>query len=257
MTPPHLVGRGLTKATLPPTRAISSSYCTPAGAIPPVTRQSLPLRVRFFAVKVEAVQSADGLQPEPRLGKVVCPDGWNKELTRPNDGEESFDVKQHRRFFEPLIGTLLRSGFSRRRPIQRFDHAGRHFPSPLNPGIWYSAQLEKPNSAWVNLHIETDNKPQTKHIFDTLLQQRKQIEAAIPSDPALAWDWRRCNHLCFSTINIRTDGSILDSEDKLVGTREWMLALLPKLQDEFDPRIGEILNMTASQEKAGLPTPVF
>ena len=109
----------------------------------------------------------------------------------------------------------------------------------------------------MNLHIETDNKPQTKHIFDTLLQQRKQIEAAIPSDPALAWDWHRYNHLSFSTINIRTDGSILDSEDKLVDTREWMLALLPKLQDEFDPRIGEILNMTASQEKAGLPTPVF
>ena len=30
-----------------------------------------------------------------------------------------------------------------------------------------------------------------------------------------------------------------------------------QLQDEFDPRIGEILNTTASQEKAGLPTPVF
>ena len=58
-----------------------------------------------------------------------------------------------------------------------------------------------------------------------------------------AWD----RYLTFSSINIRRDGSIGDPPEKLEGTRAWMLDLLPKLKEVFDPRVADILSRLPSR----------
>ena len=45
----------------------------------------------------------------------------------------------------------------------------------------------------------------------------------------------------FSSINIRRNGSIDDPPEKLEETRAWMLDLLPRLKEVFDPRVQNIL----------------
>ena len=51
----------------------------------------------------------------------------------------------------------------------------------------------------------------------------------------------RCGN-SFCSINIRTDGAIDDPPEKRDEIRAWMLDLLPKFKEVFDPRVEDILN---------------
>ena len=183
-------------------------------------------RIRFYGVKVDVVRE-EGSELTPRLRKVVYPGGWDKNLTL-RSREMSPTTRKYYDFFQPLIAGLPGAGFAER-PVQRFGPSFRHFPSPLNDGIWYAASLEGTNDAWVTLHIEMGDKKQTKHIFDTLLKQQERIQECLAGE----WHWNRHNGQNFSSINIRRDGSIDDCVGKLKETRAWMLCTLPKLKQVF------------------------
>ena len=191
-------------------------------------------RIRFYGVKVEVLRK-EGSELTPRLRKVVYPGGWDKNLTL-RSSEMPPTTRKYYDFFQPLIAGLPGAGFAER-AVQRFGPSDRHFPSPLNEGIWYAASLEGTNDAWVTLHIEMGDKKQTEHIFDTLLKQQEQIQECLAGE----WHWRRHDPYFFSSISIRRDGSIDDCDEKLEETRAWMLNLLPKLKEVFDPRLAEIL----------------
>ena len=48
-------------------------------------------------------------------------------------------------------------------------------------------------------------------------------------------------HTYFCSISVRRDGTIDDAPEELERTRAWMLDLLPKFKQVFDPRVKEIL----------------
>ena len=139
-----------------------------------------------------------------------------------------------------MIADLLSSGPFGQLPKQRWGPNGRYFPSPINAWTWYAIGLSK-GRGWVCLHIETDSKDKTKHVFDTLRENRAQIEAAIPAEPS-QWSWSRHNQWNYSSIFIIIDASIADPPEKQTATKKWMLSLLPKFQQQFDPSIEEILS---------------
>ena len=194
--------------------------------------------IQFYGVKVEVIKQPDGT-PAPRFRKVVYPGGWNREATLP-PGEVDPEKLKHSEFFQPLVEKLLRKGFAEK-AVQYFGHTGRRFPSRLNPDIGYATCLEE-SGAWVLLSIRTKEKECTNHIFDALKVDRKEIERSIDAGPAPEWHWLRFDNHAFSSIGIRGDGFIDDPFEKLEETRAWMLDLLPKLKDVFDPRLAEILN---------------
>ncbi|MDE0234551.1 MAG: DUF4268 domain-containing protein [bacterium] len=196
--------------------------------------------VRFYGVKVEAVLSGGDSAPRPRFRKVVYPGGWNKEQTW-QSGSVSPESLLYQDFFEPMIAELLSSGPFDRLPIQRWGPSGRYFLSPINAGTWYAIGLGHRPSAWVCLHIETDGKDKTKRIFDALLEDRPHIEAAIPAEPS-QWSWSRHDRWNYSSVFISIDASIADPPEKQKATKTWMLSLLPKFQQHFDPRIKAILD---------------
>ena len=150
-------------------------------------------------------------------------------------------------FFQPLIAEL-RWGWLHRLRSSASAPRDRHFPSPLNDGIWYAVSLEGNNDAWVTLHIETGDKKQTEHIFDTLLRQQEQIQECLAGE----WHWNRHNGQNFSSINIRRDGSIDDCVGKLKETRAWMLCTLPKLKQVSEHRVADSLG-----EPPTLPEPLI
>ena len=196
--------------------------------------------ISFYGVKVDVIKRTDHSRPEPRFRKVVYPGGWDRDLTLPPGRPVPPYIQKYDDFFQPLIGELIRTGFADK-AVQNFNHTDRFFPSRLNRGVGYAATLEG-NDAWVTLHISTENKQLTKRIFDELQAKQEDIESRIDARPDPEWHWRRWDKFTFSSINIRRDGSIDDSPEKLGEIRAWMLDLLPKLKEVFDPRVENILS---------------
>ena len=198
--------------------------------------------IEFYGIKVEVVRCTADSDPEPRFLKIVYPGGWDRDNTLPVDSPDPPHIQKYTDFFEPLINELCDSGFAAVKPIKMFDRTDRFFPSIENDGIWYGASLEGKNDAWVTVHIRTDDNEMTKNLFDKLEADKDQIESCIKGHPNLEWRWLRHNRHTFSSINVRKDGSIDDPAVKLEETRAWMLDLLPKLKNVFDPRIAELLS---------------
>ena len=203
--------------------------------------------LRFYGVKVELVKVGDSA-PEPRLRTVVSPEGWNKDITQPQGASMSPRSQQFQAFFQPLISKLHGVGFANQ-PIQMFGNNDRAFPSSLNPGIWYVVSLEGNNDAWVTLHIRAEDKNLTKRIFDELNESKDEIESSIAADPDPEWRWNRHTASSFSSVNIRSDGSIDDPPEKLKETGAWMLQMLPKLKELFEPRVEKVLRDLSARDR--------
>ena len=195
-------------------------------------------RIRFYGVKVEVIKKAGAPCPEPRFREVVYPGGWNKAATLPS-GEMSLTKRRHHEFFQPIVSKLLANGFADS-VHQRFNHADRTFPSRLHKGIAYAVSFYK-DRAWVSLHIELDDIQRTKQVFDELKAYREQVQESVVAGSGRDWRWNRHDSFLFSSINIVSDGSIDDPPAKLEETRAWMLDLLPKLEEAFNPHLKEIL----------------
>ena len=193
---------------------------------------------RFYGVKVEVIRRTDGAPLEPRFRKVVYPGVWNQDVTLP---PEATDSQRYRHFFKLLVARLHGADRSfADDPRQRFDHRDRLFPSPVAPGVGYAVSFWK-NYAWVSVHIETEHKHLTKELFDALQAERHHLESLVGAVPDSEWVWDRHNPHSFCTVNIRKNASIDGSPEQLDATREWMLNLLPKLKEVFEPRLDRLL----------------
>ena len=173
---------------------------------------------------------------EPRLCPVVTPDGWNKDVTLP-PGAEDPRKRQFHAFFQPIIDELLGTGFADK-AIFLFGMTARRFPSG-HPGVWYAASLEN-SGAWVTLHIQAEKGPNC--VFKKLMQDKAAIEKCIAAThPGQEWHWFEHLPYTFSSINIRRDGSIDDPPEKLEETGAWMLALLLRFKEVFEPRVQDMV----------------
>ena len=195
--------------------------------------------IRFFGVKVEVIKEAGGECLEARFRKVVYPGGWNKEATL-KSGEMPATKRQYYEFFQPLITKLRGEGFADQ-AFNYFGHTGRLFPSQFDQETGYAVSFWG-NYAWVSLHVRTwDSVELNNRIFDKLAAEREDVESSIDVGADSEWHWDRHDTLTFSTINITRDGSIDDPPEKLEEIRAWMLDLLPKLKEAFDPRLERVL----------------
>ena len=191
--------------------------------------------IRFFGVKVEAFKKTGGEDLEARFRKVVYPGGWNKEITLPS-GEMPATKRKYYEFFQPLVTKLIGEGFADK-AVNYFDHTGRFFPSRFDEDTGYAVSFWK-NGAWVSLHVRTwDSVERNNRIFDELQKAKLEIEESLDAE----WVWHRFDTNSFFTISIRRDGSIDDPSEKHEEIRGWMLDLLPKLKEVFDPRLEEAL----------------
>ena len=194
--------------------------------------------VRFYCVKVELEKGEDDSEPKPRFRKVLYPGGWDEDATLP-PLTPSPEAQKHQDFFQPLIAEMLPSDFADK-AVQRFNHTDRSFPSRVDPRVRYIVSLEGRNDAWVSFHIWMASKEEANRIFNKLYADHKAIESSIDAGPCPDWHWNRYNSYFFSSISVRRDGSIDDPPEKLKEIRAWMLDLLPKFQEVFDPRVEEM-----------------
>ena len=197
-------------------------------------------RIRFYGVKVEVIKKLGAACSGTRFCKVVYPGGWNKEITL-RSMEMHPTTRRYYEFFQPIVTKLLGKDFPDK-AVNHFGRTGRFFRSRLSPSIGYpkigyAASLEGRNDAWTTLHIRTEDVEQSNQIFDALKVHREQIEKCMEAE----WHWNRWDRHSFSSISVRTDGSINDPPEKLKETRDWMLEHLPKLKEVFDPHLSKVL----------------
>ena len=90
------------------------------------------------------------------------------------------------------------------------------------------------------MQIRMENKELTNTVFDELFKfkHKGSVEACIPDQD---WQWYKHENNRFSSINIRRTGSIDDPPEKLEETSTWMLEMLPRLKEVFDPHVASIL----------------
>ena len=200
-------------------------------------------KIAFYGVKVEVYRRANTPCLEPKFRRVVSPGFWNKEITLPSGAMSPLKRKYHD-FFQQLKDGLPDARLFHN-PVISFNYTGRRFPSRKDERIGYAVYLEGGNDAWVTLHIQAEDKIQTKEIFDKLRASSKYVEESIEVGPDPEWVWNRWNGKLFSSVSIRRDGSINDPPEKLEDTRRWMRENLIRFQDFFDNRLAELLTAPA------------
>ncbi|MDE0430977.1 MAG: DUF4268 domain-containing protein [Caldilineaceae bacterium] len=200
-------------------------------------------KIAFYGVKVEVYRRANTSCLEPKFRRVVSPGFWDKKITL-SSGAMSPEKRKYHDFFQQLKDGLPDARVFHD-PVIRFDYKDRHFPSRKDKRIRYAVYLDGGNVAWVTLHIEAEDKIQTKEIFDKLRAHSKYIEESIEVGPDPEWVWNRWSGQRFSSVNIRRDGSINDPPEKLEDTRQWMRENLIRFKDFFDNRLEELLTAPA------------
>ena len=197
--------------------------------------------IKFYGVKV-MLQKTGNAPAEPRLLPVVTPSCWDRAVTEPEGAMSPLDQQYHD-FYQPLVTKLKETGFAEK-ATQKYSSSDRFFSSRVTPDVGYATTLEGNGHAWVGLHIQMPDKGLTKQIFDTLEEDRAQIECNLDAD----WHWYRHSGSSFSSINVRSDGSIDDSPENLEEIRAWMLDMLPKLKGVFNPRLERILSELPAED---------
>ena len=208
--------------------------------------------ISFYGVKIEAIRRTADSDPEGRFRKVVWPGGWNRKITQPVG--KVLDEREE--FFRRLVSELRRTRFADQRPYKRWGTSGgRFFRSEFNPGISYAASVwQDEKRVAVVVHIETRHQDLTKHVFDSLIENRAAIEAAVNADAELDWSWRRHNPYRYSSILVSTEGSIHNKEEELEKAKTWIVEHLHKLKEVFDPRIAKILQESQGVAVSATPS---
>ena len=189
---------------------------------------------KFYGIKLKVLKTGNSL--EPRLYPVVTPCVWNKDLSL-QPGAVDPRKQRFRDFFGALVDKLQAIDF----PdwvTQNFGPADRLFRFRPDSGIRYAVSLEGNGYAWVTLQIRMENQELTNTLFDELLKNRGSVEACIPDQD---WQWYKHENNLFSSINIRRAGSIDDPPEKLEETSAWMLEMLPRIKEVFDPHLARTL----------------
>ena len=195
-----------------------------------------PEEIEVYAVEVRAIKIGDSL-PAPEFRPVAFPNGWTKERQSSGLLPRS---QQYRDFFQPLVDELRRTGFTDR--TRTYAQYYQNFPSRFT-GIEYGACFYyRPNVACVYVSITRGDK----QVFDALQRRAADIQAGIDGE----LEWRRNDARTFSTVDLRTDGSI-DDPGKLEEIRAWMLDQLPKLKDVLDPHLERVLKELQPEGPAG------
>ena len=192
-----------------------------------------PEEIEFYGVQVRAIKIGDSL-PAPEFRPVAFPNGWTKEKQSASSGLLP-SSRQFRDFFQPLVDELRRAGFTDQAKV--YARSYQNFPSRF-AGIHYGICFYyRPDVACVYVSITTGDK-EDKQVFEALQRTASDIQAGIDGE----LEWRRNDSYTFSTIDLRTDGSIDDPQEKLDEIRAWMLEHLPKLKAVLDPHLKRVLN---------------
>lgn len=205
--------------------------------------------VQVYGIKLEVRRGAQDSPLVPTFTKVVYPGGWEEELVLPPDPPMPVRERKFHDFYQRLIVELAEEE-DLEPPVIRFDYSGRLFGSRNDPRIGYAVSLEGKNDAYVTLHIQTNVKEESTQIFDRLFARQQHIEKSLEAVQSTEWVWNRHSGRYFSSISIRTEGSIYDRPEEQQQTMFWMKSNLVRFKNFFNTHLDELLSWPAPGDQA-------
>lgn len=206
-----------------------------------------PNRVWFFAVEIHAIQIGDS-QPAADFRPVAVPADWeggNARYVIPSRPDSSEDEK-YLTFFQSLVDELNKIGFTDKTEAESGVYGRQRYEGFLSEvetevrvdEISYNAIFENGRARiCFYFFAPRGNSNIPQRIYDILWEEREEIGHYIGQE--LHWDKRRNHNFFF--VSLWRDAKIDDPPVVLDGLRTWMVDMLPKLKNAFDPRIEKIL----------------
>jgi len=197
--------------------------------------ESGPKDVKFFAIKPRVVSIEGSEKRGFEFEVVVEPNDWERELT--NEESLTETEKSYKDFFADLV-----EAYAERRPSWY----------KLTPGprgyMTFSAGISGVSFGWVfhqgpefsiELYISTSEKERNEAIFETLQDDREEIEANL--DVELVWQQLPEKQACRIKWPKPIEGKITDlTPEQQAELIEWGVDAMDIFQDEFEPRVAEL-----------------
>lgn len=191
--------------------------------------------LHFFAVVVEVLR-IDESRPAAVFKSVVAPNEWQEVARETTDRQTSPKSETYRRFFQSLIDELR----------ERHRFTGARAGQPQNwysfssgmTGITYGMSFAQDGRARTEVYIDQGDAEVNKRVFDTLLKEKKTIEASLGEVP----EWERLDNRRASRIALYRAGSIESSDEELAEVRAWAIERLLKLKAILGPRVRTVLD---------------
>ena len=192
--------------------------------------------IEFFGVVVEVWRIADS-PPALNFRVTAAPNEWGKQVKQDarsrREGESSGKDEKYRKFFQPLLDVLREEhGFTNN--VKARGQSGYGFAASSRCAQYY-AHLQRQRTASVGVWIDGGDKSTNHYRFDSLEQNRDEIEAEVGE-----LSWERRDQYQAPRIATSRGGSVDDDEDILQDIREWMVERLLALKKAFDPRLPDI-----------------
>ena len=202
--------------------------------------------VEVYAVEVRAVQIGDSL-PAPEFRAVAFPNDWSRRSRmRSGDGrEDSVQTGQYREFFQPVVDALREKGLTDQ--LQAYRYYAQRFPTAARiERAEYMVSLTTPTSghcANVYLYLGSSDRDLNQGIFGALQEQRSDIEREL--DASLIWQLYQGYR---SSILLSRPASMSDPPERRRDVQDWMIEMVPRLKDAFEPRLLEIAETLEAEE---------
>lgn len=125
----------------------------------------------FFGVVVELWKIGDS-HPAPHFKMIVTPNEWTRIIKG-----ESERSQRYREFFQKLIDSLRKKGFTKVRKAQPSN--SYYFSAGHAQRVQYGARLTGGGEAKVEIYIDSEDKNWNKILFDKLMEHREDIESEL------------------------------------------------------------------------------
>lgn len=189
--------------------------------------QGLKTTLRFYAVEISVIQIDDS-RPAFTLD-VICEPEDNESIS--STGQISERGQKYQTFFQSLIDDLYSLQFTKARKAQ--PQNWYTFSSENTDIFTYAVSFAQHRRVRSEIYIDCGNEKRNKQVFDALLAERSQIEAAIGSE----LEWERLDRRRASRVALYRPGRIDSSSEELEEIKQWAIASLQRFKLVFPSRI--------------------
>ena len=202
--------------------------------------------IEAYGVEVRAVRIGNSLAA-PEFRPVAFPNDWSRQSrgTRTRGGEPSNSAQEFREFYEPVVKSLHERGLTQRTTPYGYSLQQVRTAAQIDKAAYVVSLTTPSNGHFANvyLYLGSSDRDLNLRFYDALEEQRAEIE----HDLGESLQWQRSRGYR-PAISLSRPGSIADPPEKQKEVQAWMVEMLPKLKDVFEPRLLAIAeNLEAEQ----------
>jgi len=145
-------------------------------------------------------------------------------------------MERYRAYFQGLIDDL-REEHSFTSDLSAEPQSGYQFESGYR-SVYYSAVFTESENVRVALYIRPE-KDWAKWAFDELIKTKDSLESELGENLV----WERLDNRIYSQISVTRPGSIYDDPEMLEDINDWMIDLLLRFEQVFDPKLSELIKI--------------